>query len=38
MLIFRSGKMIITGAKTTEEAKLAAIGTNKAIYESGATL
>lgn len=38
MLIFRSGKMIITGAKTTEEAELAAVGTNKAIYESGAIL
>ena len=38
MLIFRSGKMIITGAKTTDEARLAAVGTNKAIYESGAIL
>lgn len=38
MLIFRSGKVIITGAKTAEEANLAAIGTNKAIYESGAVL
>lgn len=38
MLIFRSGKMIITGAKTEKEANLAAVGTNKAIYESGAII
>ncbi|ODS37165.1 hypothetical protein BEH94_02710 [Candidatus Altiarchaeales archaeon WOR_SM1_SCG] len=38
MLIFRSGKMIITGAKTPEDAERAAIGTNKAIFESGAII
>ncbi|PKP54380.1 MAG: TATA-box-binding protein [Candidatus Altiarchaeales archaeon HGW-Altiarchaeales-3] len=38
MLIFRSGKMIITGAKTTGDAKLAAEGTYKAIKESGAII
>ena len=38
MLIFRSGKMIITGAKTPKDAKLAAIGTNNAIRDSGAIL
>lgn len=38
MLIFMSGKMIITGAKTIEDAKLAAIGTRNAIYESGAII
>ena len=38
MLIFMSGKVIITGARTAEEANLAAAGTRKAIYESGAIL
>ena len=38
MLIFKSGKVIITGAKTPEDAKRAAVATQKAIYESGAII
>jgi len=36
MLVFRSGKMIITGAKTPDAVKLAAERTKKAIEEIGA--
>ncbi len=38
MLVFRSGKMIITGAKTQEAVGIAAEKTKKAIEEIGATI
>ncbi|MBN2015195.1 MAG: TATA-box-binding protein [Candidatus Altiarchaeota archaeon] len=38
MLIFRSGKMIITGAKTSEEVDRAAEKTKKAVEEIGAVI